>query len=120
MGTRESNAYYVWYFLSLLCYNGSMNYNFEWDIDKAKSNITKHQISFESATSIFRDANALSLSDEGHNEDEERWLTIGIDEVTRILFVVHTYISIDDKSCNIRIISARKATQKEQKTYYEG
>jgi len=97
-----------------------MNYNFEWDINKAKSNLSKHQISFESATSIFRDANALSISDEEHSQDEERWLTLGLDEVTRVLFVVHTYISIDDNNCNIRIISARKATKKEQKIYYEG
>jgi len=97
-----------------------MNYNFEWDINKAKSNLNKHQISFESATSVFRDANALSISDEEHSEDEERWLTLGMDKVTRVLFVVHTYISIDDNNCNIRIISARKATKKEQKIYYEG
>jgi len=97
-----------------------MNYNFEWDISKAKINLSKHQISFESATSVFRDANALSVSDEEHSDDEERWLTLGMDEVTRVLFVVHTYILIDDNSCNIRIISARKATKKEQKIYYEG
>ena len=97
-----------------------MNYNFEWDINKAKSNLAKHQISFESAASVFRDANALSISDEEHSQDEERWLTLGMDEVTRVLFVVHTYISIDDSNCNIRIISARKATKKEQKIYYEG
>ncbi len=97
-----------------------MNYNFEWDVNKARTNLSKHKISFESATSIFRDEKAISISDEEHSDEEERWLTIGMDEVTRTLVVIHTYISVDEKNCNIRLISARKATKKEQKIYKEG
>jgi uncharacterized DUF497 family protein len=97
-----------------------MNYNFEWDTSKAHTNISKHKISFESATSVFRDEHAISISDEEHSQSEERWLTIGIDEVTRTLVVIHTYISVDENNCNIRIISARKATKKEQQIYMEG
>ena len=97
-----------------------MNYNFEWDTNKACANLSKHKISFEGATSVFRDENAISISDEEHSNDEERWLTIGIDEVTRTLVVIHTYISIDENNCNIRLISARKATKKEQQIYKEG
>ena len=97
-----------------------MNYNFEWDTNKARTNLSKHKISFESATSVFRDKNAISISDEEHSEYEERWLTIGMDDITRTLVVIHTYISIDENSCNIRIISARKATKKEQQIYKEG
>jgi uncharacterized DUF497 family protein len=97
-----------------------MNYNFEWDTNKARANLSKHKISFEGATSVFRDEKAISISDEEHSDDEERWLTIGIDEVTRTLVVIHTYISIDENNCNIRIISARKATKKEQQIYKEG
>ena len=97
-----------------------MNYNFEWDTNKARTNLSKHKISFESATSVFRDKNAISISGEEHSEYEERWLTIGMDEITRTLVVIHTYISIDENSCNIRIISARKATKKEQQIYKEG
>ena len=97
-----------------------MNYNFEWDRKKARTNLSKHKISFENATSVFRDENAISISDEEHSQEEERWLTIGIDEVTRTLVVIHTYISIDENNCNIRIISARKATKKEQQIYKEG
>lgn len=41
-----------------------MNYNFEWDPNKAKSNIEKHKISFEDATSVFKDENAVSIFDE--------------------------------------------------------
>lgn len=94
-----------------------MNYNFEWDPNKAKSNITKHKISFEDATFIFKDENAISIFDENHSLEEDRWITIGMDIKTRTLIVVHTFISIDKDNCHIRIISARKATKNEQKIY---
>ena len=97
-----------------------INYRFEWDRNKARSNLSKHKVSFEDATSVFKDKNAISLSDEEHSEFEERWITIGMDRVTRTLVVVHTYISIDEDNCNIRIISARKATKREQQIYNEG
>ena len=97
-----------------------MNYNFEWDVNKARTNLSKHKISFEGATSVFRDEKAISISDEEHSDDEERWLTIGMDEVTRTLVVIHTYMSVDENNCNIRLISARKATKKEQQMYKEG
>ena len=97
-----------------------MNYNFEWDPNKAKINLSKHKISFESATSVFKDKNSISVFDEIHSDTEERWATIGLDVKSRTLVVIHTYISIDEKSCNIRIISARKATKVEEKIYNEG
>ena len=96
-----------------------MNYNFEWDRNKARTNLSKHKISFEGATSVFKDERAISIADEEHSE-EERWLTIGVDEVTRTLVVIHTYISVDENNCNIRLISARKATKKEQEIYRKG
>ena len=97
-----------------------MNYNFEWDPTKAKKNLSKHKISFEDATSIFKDKNSISLFDESHSEDEERWATIGLDVKTRTLVVIHTYISVNKDTYNIRIISARKATKNETKFYNEG
>ena len=97
-----------------------MNYNFEWDPNKAKSNLSKHKISFESASSVFKDKNLISVFDEVHSKVEERWATIGLDINTRTLVVVHAYITIDENNCNIRIISARKATKYEEKIYYEG
>ncbi len=97
-----------------------MNYNFEWDPNKAKSNIEKHKISFEDATSVFKDENAVSIFDEEHSSNEERWITIGMDIKTRTLVVVHTFVTLNKSSCNIRIISARKATKNEQKYYQEG
>ena len=82
-----------------------MNYNFEWDPTKTLKNIAKHKITFESATSIFKDKNAISLFDELHSEEknEERWITIGMDKETRTLVVVHTFMSIDQDNYNIRL-----------------
>ena len=97
-----------------------MNYNFEWDSNKAKSNISKHKISFEDATSVFKDENAISLYDEKHSSKEDRWITIGLDTITRTLIVIHTFITIDKNNCNIRVISARKATKQEKIIYQEG
>ena len=61
-----------------------MNYNFEWDTNKARTNLSKHKISFESATSVFRDKNAISISDEEHSEYEEHWLTIEMNKIEPI------------------------------------
>ena len=62
------------YYLKILI-RLKMNYNFEWDVNKARTNLSKHKISFESATSVFRDEQAISIA------EGERWLTIGMDEV---------------------------------------
>ena len=96
-----------------------MKYIFEWDYNKAKSNIKKHKISFEDATNVFKDKNMISIFDEKHSQDEERWITIGLDNNTRTLVVIHTFVTIDEKSIKIRIISARRATKKEEKIYWE-
>ena len=94
-----------------------MNYNFEWDPEKAKSNIRKHKVSFQRATTVFLDPFAISLFDEEHSYDEERWVTLGKDNNGVILVVVHTFKKIDIKACTIRIISARKATKRERRQY---
>lgn len=57
-----------------------MRFDFEWDPAKAKSNFSKHKISFERATSIFRDPHLISIPDAEHSEYEERWITMGLDE----------------------------------------
>ncbi|MBX3292762.1 MAG: BrnT family toxin [Acidobacteria bacterium] len=97
-----------------------MRYDFDWDPKKAKANARKHQVSFERATTIFRDPNLLSIPDEGHSESEERWITIGLDENGILIVLVHTFEKILASSARIRIISARKATKKETKNYEEG
>ena len=97
-----------------------MRYDFEWDVKKAKSNFGKHRITFEKATTIFRDPNLLSIPDDEHSETEERWLTIGLDETGILLVISHTFEKVTKFAYTIRIISARKATKTEIKQYEEG
>lgn len=94
-----------------------MKYDFEWDPNKAQSNFKKHGVGFETAATVFKDKRAISIYDENHSEAEERWITIGLDEVTRILVVIHTYRFFEADECVIRIISARKATPNEILVY---
>lgn len=94
-----------------------INYNFEWDIDKAKLNISKHGVSFREAASVFKDTMALSMYDNSHSDQEERWITLGISENGRLLVVCHTFKQFSDENVNIRIYSSRKATKKEIKQY---
>jgi uncharacterized DUF497 family protein len=94
-----------------------LNYNFEWDPDKAKKNLSKHKISFELAATIFLDPNALSIHDYDHSESEDRWITMGISRNGNILTIVHTFKEMDDSNVSIRIISARKSTKNEIKQY---
>ena len=96
-----------------------MAYNFEWDPAKAKRNSSQHQVSFERATTVFSDANQLTIFDEDHSDDEERWLTLGLDRNGVLLIVVHTFKQMNDSDVSIRIISARKATRREIKQYEE-
>jgi len=56
-----------------------VHYNFEWDPGKAKQNLEKHKIRFERATEIFLDPFAVSIYDEDHSTDEDRWVTMGKD-----------------------------------------
>jgi len=97
-----------------------MRYDFDWDIRKAKSNFRKHKISFERATTIFRDPNLVSIPDQEHSETEERWLTMGLDKNGIVLVASHTFVIISDSVSKIRIISARGATKTELKQYEEG
>lgn len=94
-----------------------MHFNFEWDLRKAKANVIKHKVSFELGATIFSDPKTLTIYDEEHSDYEERWITLGISANGNLLVVVHSYKQIDDESASIRIISARKATKKENKQY---
>jgi uncharacterized DUF497 family protein len=94
-----------------------MQYNFEWNPKKAKSNLSKHKVSFERATSVFRDPNTISIPDEEHSEAEERWATLGLDNSGNVLLVIHTFTIQSNSLCKIRVISARKATKSETLQY---
>jgi hypothetical protein len=92
-------------------------YQFEWDATKARQNSRKHRVTFERGATIFLDQNALSLFDEEHSEDEDRWITLGLDRTGTLLVVCHTYREETETSARIRIILARKATKNEAKQY---
>jgi len=96
-----------------------MQYNFDWDPIKAKQNLRKHGVSFERAAMIFRDPFAISIYDDGHSDDEDRWITIGSESNEMLLVVVHMFRGSDAQSSLIRIISARKADRDESKQYHE-
>ncbi len=89
---------------------------FEWDIKKEKRNIKKHGISFEQASYVFGDPFSLSMYDPDHSEDEDRYILIGKSRNEVILTVVHTFRNQDGIEM-VRVISARKVTQKEKKIY---
>lgn len=95
-----------------------MLYNFEWNLKKEKQNNRKHKISFLRATTVFRDPNHISVYDEEHSVNEYRWSTLGFDKNGILLVVIHTFKQTD-QGVDIRIISARKATQSETKQYEE-
>jgi uncharacterized DUF497 family protein len=95
----------------------AFQYQLEWDPVKARRNLTKHGIAFERAATVFLDPQALSLPDEEHSQDEERWITMGLDRSGALLVVCHTYREETETSARIRMISARKATRNELKQY---
>ncbi len=94
-----------------------MDYYFDWSLEKEKQNIRKHNVSFRQAATVFYDPGQLSIFAEGHSNDEERWLTIGLDSTGVLRVVIHTFEIIDESSCQIRIISACKATVIESRQY---
>lgn len=91
-----------------------MGLRFEWDNDKAGSNLTKHSVSFEEASTVFGDPNSITISDPVHSLSEARYIILGHSYTGKLIVVVHT-----ERGENIRIISARRANRKERQTYEE-
>ena len=91
-----------------------MKPHFEWNPEKAKANLQKHQVDFEEASTIFDDPQFITFLNEEHSADEERYITIGLSKKNRLLMAAHT-----DRNNSIRIISARKVTKHEEKFYQE-
>ena len=91
--------------------------NFEWDSNKEKLNIKKHGVTFEQASYVFSDQFALSIYDDKHSGVEKRWIMLGKSLNENLLLVVHTFKDEDGEL--VRIISARKATNKEKQIYYK-
>jgi uncharacterized protein len=92
-----------------------MAFRFHWDPAKARSNLSKHGVSFEEAATVFGDALALTIVDPEHSTATEvRFLILGQSTSGRLLVVAHTEV-VDD----IRLISARLATPRERRFYEE-
>ena len=91
---------------------------FEWDSHKERINLQKHRITFEDASYVFADPFALNKYDDEHSYEEDRWLLLGRSLNELILAVVHTFTD-DDGMESVRIISARKATKREQQAYQQ-
>jgi uncharacterized protein len=81
---------------------------FVWDPAKAASNLSKHGVRFEDATGVFQDFMAASFFDAAHSQFEDRYVTVGMDSLGRLLYVVHTDANV------VRIISARLASSAER------
>jgi uncharacterized DUF497 family protein len=87
---------------------------FDWDTEKAAVNAEKHGVTFDEARTVFLDERAQLIDDPDHSESEERFVLMGLSSALRMLVVSHCYRS---KGHIIRIISARKATARESKSY---
>ena len=85
---------------------------YQWDPNKARTNLRKHGVAFADAVFVFEDTAAITIEDE--HAAEERYITIGMDAQNRVLVVVFTW-----RNNSIRIISARKTTLPERKQYEE-
>jgi uncharacterized protein len=91
-----------------------MRLNFEWDKRKAAINKRKHGVSFELAARVFHDPNRIEAYDDLGDHREDRWITVGmVDPI--LLAVVYTVRGAEDQA--IRLISARKANDKERRQY---
>lgn len=88
---------------------------FEWDERKSAENNRKHGVSFDEAQSVFYDENAMEFFDPDHSDKEDRFIMLGISVRLRVLVVCYC----QRQGSLIRIISARKANQKEEIDYWE-
>jgi uncharacterized protein len=86
--------------------------DFEWDVDKAKTNFRDHGVRFEESTTVLEDLHATTVVDDDSDPSEERYVTMGMGAKGRVLVVVYVY-----RDDTIRIISARKAEPHELDSY---
>ena len=91
-----------------------MRLTFEWDEKKSKINLLKHDVSFEEAKTVFGDPLSITIHDQAHSMEEDRFIDIGMSSRQRLLVVAYT-----ERRPNIRIISSREATAMERKVYEE-
>lgn len=84
----------------------------EFDPSKAVSNVRKHGVSFADAEQALRDPLALTIEDPDA-ESEQRFVSLGMDSLGRVLVVVYTL-----RGERVRLISARKASRGESEQYH--
>jgi hypothetical protein len=106
----------ILYLFNRIGSNYGYEMKFEWNEKKNLLNIKKHGISFEDAAYAFSDIDAISILDDAHSIDEERWILIGKIKTHGIVIVVHTD-RIRGETDFIRIISAREADKLEKQQY---
>lgn len=92
-------------------------YRFDWNPVKAQNNRRKHRITFEMAATVFNDPLAVSIQDEEHSDNEERWVTLGRARNGILLVIAHTYHETGVNTADVRIISARRAAKRERRQY---
>ena len=88
---------------------------FEWDKNKAATNLSKHSISFDEAKTVFQDPFYIVFDDPDHSFEEDRCIAIGQLAQDRLLFLSYT-----ERGNAVHLISARKATRRERELYEEG
>jgi uncharacterized DUF497 family protein len=92
---------------------------FEWDANKAATNLHKHRVSFGEAATVFADPDALDGPDLAHSAQEARFLRLGRSLSGRVIMVAYTVRGLGNDE-QIRIISARRASRKERAAYASG
>ena len=92
-----------------------MSLTFEWDPDKATTNLRKHGVSFEEAMSAFADLLSFAIPDPDHSHGEPRYVLLRVSYQRHLLVVSHT-----ERGETIRIINARRASRREKRVYEEG
>lgn len=88
---------------------------FEWDARKNRTNVARHGVSFEEASSAFLDEHGILIDDPDHSSNEDRFVLLGLSATIRVLVVCHCY---REEGEVIRIISARKADRREHDDYF--
>lgn len=88
--------------------------SFEWDNNKRRSNLAKHGVAFEEASTVFGDPLSRTIPDPLHSKEEDRFIIVGASEAGKLFVVVFT-----ERGDTIRIISSRRASRAERKAYEE-
>ena len=94
--------------------------HFQWDERKDRINQQKHHIPFAEVIAVFHDPSYLSMYDPDHSIEEDRWITMGRNRFGTLIVISHTFRQDEHGRETIRIISARKASKREEHRYYQG